>query len=80
MTGSTDLVKTGLNPSKVFSIDCFTVYSSKIVLHLGKLLQLTPSEDIVFRFEHGETIGSITLTNIADSNITYKAEYFHTCL
>jgi len=38
----------------------------------GQLLQLSPTEEIVFRREDGETTGLLTMTNTSDGAVAYK--------
>lgn len=39
---------------------------------VGQLLQLSPTEEIVFRREDGETTGLLTMTNTSDGAVAYK--------
>ena len=43
----------------------------------GQLLQLSPTEEIVFRREDGETTGLLTMNNSANSNVAYKVIFIY---
>lgn len=44
----------------------------------GQLLQLAPTEEIVFRREDGETTGTLTMTNTANCAVAYKVSQLKT--
>ena len=43
---------------------------------IGQLLQLTPTDEIIFRREDGETTGLLTMSNAVDCSVAYKVLIF----